>query len=521
MENSLRFMITTNDRIGITVEVLEVVNNKNIDLKSMEVFHQKICIKIEYISNCIKKSLMDEIKNIKDVISIIEIDLLNYEENHRKLLTVIDLVDEGIIAIDKNYKINIYNSYCESLFNYPKNEIIGEDIYKLLGEKSPLAEIIENSARYDNVTHKVKNNNSEVSYITTGRPILDDNNNTIGAVATLKDINKTKELVDIIQKSQDAFKHIIGNSNSIEKVKKIITNVAKSNSTVLLRGESGTGKELFAKVIHTLSNRKDKRYVTINCAALPDTLLESELFGYERGSFTGAINSGKNGLFQEADGGTLFLDEIGELSMFIQAKLLRVLQEGVVRRIGSSKEEKIDVRILAATNKNLEDMICKGTFRKDLYFRLNVIPVHIPPLRERKEDIPLLVDFFVKKLCNKLGRNIEGIDNSFINELMQYDWVGNVRELQNIIERSIVLCEDNILKNENNAKNVYTDNSFLNTNVSNEEKIVQLDLKDTLDKYEKEILKKIIAKYKSSRKAAKVLGVSHTTIINKIKKYNL
>lgn len=521
MENSLRFMIITNDRIGITVEVLEVVNKKNIDLKSMEVFHQKICIKIEHISNCIKKSLMDEIKKIEDVISIVEIDLLDYEENHRKLLTVIDLVEEGIIAIDKNFKINIYNSYCESMFNYSKNEVIDKDIHEILGEKSPLIGIIKNSTKYDNVTHKVKINNNEVSYITTGRPILDDNNNTIGAVATLKDINKTKELVNIIQNSQDAFKHIIGNSNSIDKVKKIIANVAKSNSTVLLRGESGTGKELFAKAIHSLSNRKDKRYVTINCAALPDTLLESELFGYERGSFTGAINSGKNGLFLESDGGTLFLDEIGELSMFIQAKLLRVLQEGVVRRIGSSREEKIDVRILAATNKNLEDMISKGLFRKDLYFRLNVIPVYIPPLKDRKEDIPLLVDFFVKTLSTKLGRNIKGVDNSFINELMKYDWIGNVRELQNIIERSIVLCEDDILKNDNNTKNVYSDSGFFNKNVYNDEKIDRLNLKDAIEKYEKKILKKVISDNKSSRKAANILGVSHTTIINKLKKYNL
>ncbi|MEG2247177.1 MAG: sigma 54-interacting transcriptional regulator, partial [Peptostreptococcaceae bacterium] len=210
--------------------------------------------------------------------------------------------------------------------------------------------------------------------------------------------------------------------------------IAKSNSTVLLRGDSGTGKELFANAIHDLSDRKGKSFVAINCAALPDSLLESELFGYEKGSFTGAMQSGKEGLFKEANDGTIFLDEIGELSMLLQAKLLRVLQEGKIRKIGSSKEEEVDVRVIAATHKNLEKMIKDGSFREDLYYRLNVIPMKIPNLKERLEDIPILVQFFVTKLNKKLKKDIKGFKKEFIDMLMNYDWPGNVRELQNVIK---------------------------------------------------------------------------------------
>ena len=253
----------------------------------------------------------------------------------------------------------------------------------------------------------MKRKEGEIHYLTTGRPIVDDSNITIGAVASIKDIHKAIEIANVIAgTTEGAFKEIVGNSNKIEFVKKIVETVAKSDSTILFRGESGTGKELFAKAIQSLSSRKNRPFVIINCAALPDNLIESELFGYEKGSFTGAINSGKEGLFKEADGGTLFLDEIGELSIVLQAKLLRVLQEGVIRKVGSTKEENVNVRIIAATNRNLEEMIRQGKFREDLYYRLNVIPITIPPLRDRLEDIVSLVTLFISKFNKKLNKEI-------------------------------------------------------------------------------------------------------------------
>jgi transcriptional regulator of aroF, aroG, tyrA and aromatic amino acid transport len=346
----------------------------------------------------------------------------------------------------------------------------------------------------------------------------------INEIELLNYEKKEKKLLDVINSivvsssEEGAFKDIIGSSPSIEKVKKIAATVSKSNSTILITGESGTGKELFARAIQGLSSRKDKSFVTINCAAMPENLIESELFGYEKGSFTGAMTSGKDGLFKEANGGTLFFDEIGELSMHLQAKLLRVLQEGVIRRIGSNKEEKVDVRIIVATNRNLEEMVREKKFREDLYYRLNVIPIYIPPLRERLEDIPLLVTYFIEKLDRKLNKNISTASMDFIGKLMNYEWPGNVRELQNVIERAMNLCEDKILTQD------YLFFDFNREYKLESSKLIirnDLKLKDLVELCEKEAIVRVMEKSKSIRKSAKVLGISHTALINKIKKYNI
>ena len=322
----------------------------------------------------------------------------------------------------------------------------------------------------------------------------------------------------ITSKEEFVFKDIIGNSPAIVRTKKICTSVAKSNSTILLRGESGTGKELFAKAIHKLSLRADKNFLAINCAALPDNLIESELFGYVKGSFTGAVENGKDGLFRAASNGTLFLDEIGELSLPIQAKLLRVLQEGTIRKIGSAVEEKVDVRIIAATNRNLEDMIKKNTFREDLYYRLNVIPIYIPSLRDRIEDIPILVNFFIKTLNKQVGKNIKGAETEFIEELVKLDWPGNIRELKNVVERAMNLCHGLFLKKENLIMNFQKTTNHEEDSKNND---FNFKLKDVVEAAEKKALISAMKDCKSCRKAAKALGVSHTTIINKLNKYGI
>ncbi|WP_330582904.1 sigma 54-interacting transcriptional regulator [Peptoclostridium sp.] len=351
---------------------------------------------------------------------------------------------------------------------------------------------------------------------------------SIEGVINIEDIEllsyeeKEKKLLKIIDSvsvgDKYGFWEVVGSSIAIERVKKIAATVAKGNSTILLRGESGTGKEIFARGIHRLSERRDREFLAINCAALPDSLLESELFGYEKGSFTGALQTGKDGLFTKANGGTIFLDEIGELSMSLQAKLLRVLQEGKIRRVGGTREEGVDVRIIAATNKNLEEMIKNNSFREDLYYRLNVIPIFIPPLRERKEDISLLVRFFIEKLNGSMKKQVEGYEVGFLNGLMEYDWPGNVRELENVVERAMNLCEGKLLK---------TDHLIIdfNKDISRAERSILLKEDLTLDEIvcicEKQAIAEALKKSGSLRKAAKRLGVSHTTIMNKVKKYNI
>lgn len=527
MSNFIRFEIITKDRMGITVEILEEIYKEKINLISVEVFSKKVCVKLENIDEDKKLKLKNKLYSINDVISVQEIELLNYETNERKLLTVIDSVDEGIIAVNKNYNIEIFNSYCEKAFHHKRDEILNKDIRSLIENEEPLINLIKSGKEYDNKKMKIKTLKGKNTYITTGRTINGDNNNIIGGVVSIKDINKAIELVDIISSTQEgAFKEIIGNSFPIERIKSLVIAVAKSNSTILLRGESGTGKELFAKAIKNLSSRDNEKFVTVNCAAIPDALLESELFGYEKGSFTGAINSGKDGLFKEAHGGTLFLDEIGELSMVLQAKLLRVLQEGVIRKIGSNVEEKVDVRIIAATNKNLEEMIKNKEFREDLYYRLNVIPIVIPPLRERMEDIPALVNYFIYKLNIKLNKNIKGAHLEFTNMLMEYDWPGNIRELQNVVERTMNLCDidyltiDNFLMVKKDFDYLCIGNNFeKNSELSYEYN--GLKLEEIVEICEKQAIEKALFQTKSYRKAAKLLGVSHTTIMNKANKYRI
>ena len=449
MKKYIRLSIETEDKIGVTLKILGKIYSRHISLNSVEVFSKRVNIQIEDIKSQEIQDITNDLMQLEDVISIKEIKLLEFEKSSKRLEAIIDSVDEGVIALNPKLEIEFFNDYSEKIFDYDKTELLGKNIKSFLGKSTNLIGFLEQGKNYDNIETFIQNERVEGRYLASGRAIKDDDGYSAGAVLTIKDYKKAKELADIVISSEDdQFKDIIGNSNAIYNLKKIAKAVAKSDSTILIRGESGTGKELFARAIKNLSQRENQRFITINCAAIPDSLIESELFGYEKGSFTGALNSGKLGLFKEADKGTLFLDEIGELSLATQAKLLRVLQEGVVRRIGSSKEEKVDVRIICATHRNLEEMIEKGMFREDLYYRLNVIPLEIPPLRDRKEDIPLLVSYFVQKMNKKLNKSVGSTSMVFLERLMSYEYTGNIRELENIMERAMNLCEGAILSEE-------------------------------------------------------------------------
>jgi len=513
-----RFAIKAKDKIGITVDILNAISKQGISLVSVEVFPGKVNIKIHEITEEKKKKVIYKIHNIEDVESVLETDLLEYEKNEKKLMAVIDTVDEGILMVDRSGRIEIFNKYCEELFRYSKEEVLGMALIDLMNVNPPLMDLLETGKNYDNVELLLQNERGSVHYITTGRAIKNDADVTVAGVATLKDINKAIKLVSVVTSTEKgAFSEIIGNGLEFERVKNLAATVAKGNSTVLLRGESGTGKELFAKAIKNLSTRKDRSLVTINCAALPENLIESELFGYEKGSFTGAASS-RDGLIKEADGGTLFLDEIGELSLPLQAKLLRVLQENKIRKLGSNTEEIVDIRLIAATNRNLEAMVGEGKFRQDLYYRLNVFPIFIPPLRKRMEDIPGLVSYFIEKINSRIFKDIKGANAGFINGLLQHDWPGNVRELQNVIERAMNICEKNILTEDDLMLNISSELplKYVSPSISDE-----IKLSDAVDIFEKGKILNSLEKNKTIRKTAKALGVSHTTVINKIKKYNI
>ncbi len=307
--------------------------------------------------------------------------------------------------------------------------------------------------------------------------------------------------------------NIIGRSHVMQEVFDLIAQVSQSDATVLVRGESGTGKELIAQAIHFNSKRADKPFIKVNCAALPDTVIESELFGHEKGAFTGAIATRK-GRFEMADGGTLFLDEIGDLSPTTQVKLLRVLQEKEIERVGGSKTIKIDVRIITATNRNLEEALIQNTFREDLYYRLNVFPLHLPPLRERKSDILLLADTFIDKYNSRNGKHIKRISTSAINALMIYHWPGNVRELENVIERAVLLASSDVIMAHHLPPSLQTAETSGTAPTAT--------LQDTMDRVEKELILDALKSTKGNySKAATILGITERIMGLRIRKYNL
>jgi Nif-specific regulatory protein len=309
------------------------------------------------------------------------------------------------------------------------------------------------------------------------------------------------------------FSNLIGNSGPIRRVYEQVTQVASTNTTVMLRGESGTGKELIAHAIHYNSPRKNSPFIKVNCAALPETLIESELFGYEKGAFTGA-DSQKKGRFELAEGGTLFLDEIGDLNTSTAVKLLRVLQEKEFDRLGGTRTIKADVRLIVATNKDLEKAIAAGTFREDLYYRLNVFAIFVPPLRERKSDVLLLADYFLEKYSNQHGKNIRRISTPAIDMLMSYHWPGNIRELENTVERAVLVCDGNVIHGHHLPPTLQTAEASGT--------VMNVSFKEAVEAYEKDLIQDTLKTTRGNRsKAASLLRTTDRVISYKIKKLNI
>lgn len=330
--------------------------------------------------------------------------------------------------------------------------------------------------------------------------------------------NLKKEL-----KQEYSFQNLVGNSEPMHRVFDMIKRVSGTPSNVLITGESGTGKEVIAKAIHYNGPLKDKPFVSINCGAIPEALMESEMFGHKKGSFTGAVVD-KAGMFEVADGGTLFLDEIGELPLTIQVKLLRAIQERIIRRVGGTEDIKVEVRIIAATNRDLEDMVEKGTFRQDLFYRLNVINIKSPPLRDRREDIPLLATHFLKKYNDKLGRSVQSISTEAMDVLVRYDFPGNVRELENIIERTVALEGGATILPESLPPIVPTGVGSKKMASTSDIQVNEdgIDLEKIMGQIEKELLIKAIhAASGVKKRAAKLLNISFRSMRYRVEKYNL
>ncbi len=314
------------------------------------------------------------------------------------------------------------------------------------------------------------------------------------------------------------FEDIIGESKEIKKVINYAKSISSSPSTVLIEGESGTGKELLAQSIHNYGDRRENSFIALNCGAIPKSLIESELFGYEDGAFTGARRGGHAGKFELANGGTLFLDEIGEMPLDMQVSLLRVLQEGYVTRVGGDKIIPVDVRIIAATNKDLKKEVEKGTFRQDLYYRLSVIPIKLPPIRERKGDLPILIKYFFRIKSIKLNKPMPHIKEDIYHNMLQYNWQGNIRELENFIENIVNLRGDSSFMLEEDFKNIEDKHNFHENNIG----LLYSNKIRTLEEIEKEAIINTVNEYnRNMSQSAKALGITRATLYSKLKKYNI
>lgn len=437
------------------------------------------------------------------------------ELEKKKLEILLNGMNKAVVSIDTRGNIDKYNVKFRESFNIDDEKLESGNIFDLL-------DFIKKPSTLDFEKYKT----GIFYYKKLGRNLKGIYNiSQIVVKNKLKgyviDFIENKEAIKNYNKINKDYKitldNIVGSSEIMEHTKQKSLIAAKSNSTVLITGESGTGKELFARAIHNHSDRTDYPFVAVNCAAIPDNLLESELFGYEEGAFTGAKKGGKLGKFELAHNGTIFLDEIGDMSLHLQGKLLRVLQERELDKIGGKSNIFIDVRVIAATNKNLEELVRNGQFREDLYYRLKVIPITLPTLRERKSDIPLLIDYMIKEYARKLNKDVIGIEEDASKTLVDYTWPGNVRELQNIIEYSINMSNSTLLTLDiipNNIKSTYYDEK------SHKEEEIR-----TLEDLEKEEIRKAFNKYKHYKKdkelVAKALGISRATLYRKLEKYNL
>nr|WP_195945621.1 sigma 54-interacting transcriptional regulator [Paraclostridium bifermentans] len=466
-----------------------------------------------------KDDLMNFLHKMADLISSklkAEIKTYEVELEKKKLKTLLDNMDKAVVSLDKDANIEKYNLKFKEIFEV-KGNIIGSFIGDVLNfAKDNNFDDINNDKSCSFTYRGAK---KEFKGIYNIKPII-LNEELKGYVLDFIDkVDAIKNYNKISNDHKIYLENIIGSSYAINKSKEEALMASKTNSTVLITGESGTGKELFARAIHNHSCRAGNPFIAINCAAIPDNLLESELFGYEEGAFTGAKKGGSLGKFELADKGSIFLDEIGDMSLHLQAKLLRVLQEKEVDKIGAKHNVSIDVRIIAATNKDLEHMVRKGTFREDLYYRLNVIPVVLPTLRQRKNDIHLLIEYMMKEYSSKLDKNVQDIDLQALEYLCEYSWPGNIRELQNIIEYSVNRCEGKIITLDNLPNRIKRANSNEDQIIDSNENI------KTLDELEKKEIIKALEKYKDYKKdkdlAAKALGISRATLYRKIERYKI
>lgn len=451
---------------------------------------------------------------------------LDFRKNPAILSNMLDVMADGVFTVDAKGHIVAWSAGAARITGYAGQDVLGKSCHILEGQNCKgfhiLTEFLTNPTSFPggicNQECKVLGKDGSELYLFGNVSIIRDAQGEVaGAVGTFTDLttfilnNQKIAVLEEQAKSREAFQQLIGKSSVMQEVFRRLRLAAHSDVTVLLTGESGTGKELAARAIHTLSGRKDKPFFAINCSAIPETLLESELFGHVKGAFTGAIRD-KIGVFQAADGGTLFLDEIGDTSPLLQLKLLRVLQESEIRRVGDDRDSRVDVRLITATNRDLKALMAEGTLREDFYYRIHVFEITLPPLRARREDIPLLVHHFMEENSKAFGRKIQDIAQDALHRLMEYGWPGNVREFKNAIEHAFVTVNGDCLTLWDLPPEVQRPPATGNSTRLSSHADQSLPPDE-----EARILDALQQAHGNKTEAAKLLGVSRVTLWKKIK----
>ncbi len=441
---------------------------------------------------------------------------MKLDETAGRELTILDSINEGVFTVDRDWRITAFNRAAERITGVSKDQALGSpccDVFRanICEKNCPLRRTMESGKPVVNATAHIVNEQGRRIPIRIATALLKDTKgHIVGGVETFQDLTQVEQLQKELQ-ARYTFEDIVGRSPAMMRLFELLPQIAESPSTVLIEGPSGTGKELFARAIHNLSPRRRKPFIAVNCAALPDTLLESELFGHKAGAFTDAKRD-KPGRFALAEGGTLFLDELGDISTAMQVRLLRVIQERVVEPLGGVKPLAVDVRIIAATNKELTRLVRSGRFREDLYYRIRVVHLSLPGLAQRREDIPLLVDHLIAKFNRLQGKDIAGVSDHVLARLMEHEYPGNVRELENIIEQAFVLCRGGMIELNHlppelrpTAERGVTDGQPM-----------------SLDAIEKLFITETLQRRKGNRKLAAVdLGINVSTLYRKVKELGI
>ena len=465
----------------------------------------------------VKGEIIGLIVNFRDIGEVYKLHAELFTENAR-LIAILNSITDGVLTVDNEWRITSFNPAAERITGRKAENVMGKQCYEVMKSETcktncPLRKTMATKIPvYDYEIEIVSAHGETIPISVNTALLIDEENEIIGGVETFRDLSMYKHLSEELNLKY-SFANMIGKDKKMQEIYNLLKTISPTSSTILIMGETGTGKELVARAIHHNSPRKDKPFIKVDCASLPETLLESELFGYKKGAFTDA-RTDKPGKFELADSGTIFLDEIGNIPPSIQAKLLRVLEEHTFEPLGGIKMVKVDVRVISATNRDLQQAIKQGRFREDFYYRLNVVPITLPPLRDRPEDIPLLIEHFLNVFGKKFEKTINAVSQDAMDLLLDYPWPGNVRQLEHAIEHAFIHCTGRTIQIRHLPDDIIQKSSILVDRI--------LKTEDPIEEIEKEVILEALKRNNWNReKTAKTLKISRITLWRKMRKYSI